>query len=298
MQRFVGKTASDIRNHPMLLTVPEMFFAFLSVFTCLLYMDGVMPDSIPPEMQRLFLLSFLFIGLMRFFRAEGNRYRNPSPALRRLDFTAAAICAVSCVLLLFRSDPDMQTWVCRVFLLITLTRRVLSVIQDPRWHNILVNIALAALTVYYTIEVWIPGRTWVGVCDTMLLAAWLSLFDIMTYVFSRVRLELLRKIARETYGAEILFGLVMLIITFSLVLKITENGIQSYRDALWYCFALVTTIGLGDISAVSDLGRIISVILGIYGIIVVALITSIIVNFYGEIKKTGTGQRTDRTGKD
>ena len=294
MQRIAGKTASDIRKHPMLLTVPEMLFAFLSIFTCLLYIDGVMPDDIPPDMQRMFLLSFLFIGLMRFFRAAGNRYRNPSSALRRLDFTAAAVCAVSCVLLLFRSDPVMQTWVCRVFLLMTLARRVLSVIQDPRWHSILVNIALAALTVYYTIELWIPGSTWVGVCDTMLLAAWLSLFDIMTYVFSRVRLELLRKIARETYGAEILFGLVMLIITFSLVLKITENGIQSYRDALWYCFALVTTIGLGDISAVSDLGRIISVILGIYGIIVVALITSIIVNFYGEIKKTKASEETDK----
>ena len=294
MQRFVGKTASDIRKHPMLLTVPEMLFAFLSIFTCLLYIDGVMPDNIPPEMQRLFLLSFLFVGLMRLFRAAGNRYRSPSPAMRWLDFTAAAVCAVSCVLLLFRSDPVMQTWVCRVFLLMTLARRVLSVIQDPRWHSILVNIALAALTVYYTIELWIPGSTWVGVCDTMLLAAWLSLFDIMTYVFSRVRLELLRKIARETYGAEILFGLVMLIITFSLVLKITENGIQSYRDALWYCFALVTTIGLGDISAVSDLGRIISVILGIYGIIVVALITSIIVNFYGEIKKTKASEETDK----
>ena len=294
MQRIVGKTASDIRKHPMLLIVPEMLFAFLSIFTCLLYIDGVKPDDIPPDMQRMFLLSFLFIGLMQFFRAAGNRYRNPSSALRRLDFTAAAVCAVSCVLLLFRSDPVMQTWVCRVFLLMTLARRVLSVIQDPRWHSILVNIALAALTVYYTIELWIPGSTWVGVCDTMLLAAWLSLFDIMTYVFSRVRLELLRKIARETYGAEILFGLVMLIITFSLVLKITENGIQSYRDALWYCFALVTTIGLGDISAVSDLGRIISVILGIYGIIVVALITSIIVNFYGEIKKTKASEETDK----
>ena len=31
--------------------------------------------------------------------------------------------------------------------------------------------------------------------------------------------------------------------------------------------------------------RLLSVILGIYGIIVVALITSIIVNFYGEMKK-------------
>lgn len=32
-------------------------------------------------------------------------------------------------------------------------------------------------------------------------------------------------------------------------------------------------------------GRILSVILGIYGIVAVALITSIIVNYYGEMKK-------------
>ena len=38
-------------------------------------------------------------------------------------------------------------------------------------------------------------------------------------------------------------------------------------------------------SATSLEGRIISVILGAYGIVVVALITSIIVNFYGEMKK-------------
>ena len=41
-------------------------------------------------------------------------------------------------------------------------------------------------------------------------------------------------------------------------------------------------------TAVSTIGRILSVILGVYGIIVVALITSIIVNFYGEMKKTGS----------
>ena len=58
----------------------------------------------------------------------------------------------------------------------------------------------------------------------------------------------------------------------------------TYGDALWYCFAVVTTIGFGDFSAIRPLTRILSVILGIYGIIVVALITSIIVNFYNEVK--------------
>ena len=58
-------------------------------------------------------------------------------------------------------------------------------------------------------------------------------------------------------------------------------------------FESVKITGLSDIgktvkaliTAVTDLGRTMSVVLGIYGIIVVALITSIIVNFYGEIKK-------------
>ena len=55
-------------------------------------------------------------------------------------------------------------------------------------------------------------------------------------------------------------------------------------DGLWYCFAIVTTIGFGDLTVTGTLSRILSVILGIYGIIVVSLITSIIVNFYNEVK--------------
>lgn len=60
--------------------------------------------------------------------------------------------------------------------------------------------------------------------------------------------------------------------------------IPTFGDALWYSFAVVTTIGFGDITAVTVPGRVISVILGLYGLIVVALITSIIVNFYTETK--------------
>ena len=48
----------------------------------------------------------------------------------------------------------------------------------------------------------------------------------------------------------------------------------------------MTTIGFGDMTATSAIGRILTVIMGVYGIIVVALITSIIVNFYGEMKKS------------
>ena len=67
-----------------------------------------------------------------------------------------------------------------------------------------------------------------------------------------------------------------------ILMMIGEPQITNFGDGLWYCFAVVTTIGFGDIAAQTLIGRIVTVVLGLYGLIVVALITSIIVNFYNE----------------
>ena len=111
--------------------------------------------------------------------------------------------------------------------------------------------------------------------------------------FSQVKLDVLSRIIRKTYAVEILFGMLLLITAFSIVLPNFELNINTFGDALWYCFAIVTTIGFGDITAVTIPGRIISVILGLYGLIVVALITSIIVNFYSETKNAGDENPAD-----
>jgi hypothetical protein len=118
-------------------------------------------------------------------------------------------------------------------------------------------------------------------------------YYIAQIAFSRIKMDVLRKIVRKTYAAEILFGMLMLIIAFSIVLPQFDSGIPSFADALWYCFAIVTTIGFGDFAAATLPGRVISVVLGLYGIIVVALITSIIVNFYNETKDSGEADETE-----
>ena len=87
--------------------------------------------------------------------------------------------------------------------------------------------------------------------------------------------------------------MLLLITAFSIVLPNFELNIATFGDALWYCFAIVTTIGFGDITAVTIPGRIISVILGLYGLFVVALLTSIIVNFYSETKDAGDENPAD-----
>lgn len=79
-----------------------------------------------------------------------------------------------------------------------------------------------------------------------------------------------------------LLGLLGLIAVASLGLTKVEPSMTNFPDAIWYCFAVVTTIGFGYFYTVIPIGRVITVVLGIYGIIVVSVITSIIVNFYDE----------------
>ena len=112
-----------------------------------------------------------------------------------------------------------------------------------------------------------------------------SLFSVIAESFAKIHFATLKDIVKKTFAVEILSGLIFLIVAFSLVFYILEG--VPYLDALWYCFAVVTTIGFGDVVVKSVLARILSVILGLYGIVVVAVITSIIVNFYNESKYVG-----------
>lgn len=293
-----SKPAGRTKEHPMILTVPEMVFTFLSIPFCIMSSYGLATGS-ADEFVKTLQLACLMIGLMRLFRALGNRYRKPSPALKGLDLAAAGIMVISVILLQLKKQfPEADAWVCKLFVVIVLAGRILSIIQMPKRANILQNIVLAGFVVFMTFNLWNKDTCFLGEGSALTLAAYMSLINIMSFAFSHIRLDLLQNIVRRTYAAEILFGLLMLILSSSWILVFMEEGIASYKDALWYCFALVTTIGFGDITAVTDLGRTVSVILGIYGIIVVALITSIIVNFYGEIKKSRPGDEAGSENTD
>ena len=92
-------------------------------------------------------------------------------------------------------------------------------------------------------------------------------------------------VIRKSLVDEIVLGLLILVLLCSIYFTIIEPNITSYVDALWYSFAVITTIGFGDVYVVTTFGRILSVILGISGIAVVAVFTSVIVNFYNEMNK-------------
>ena len=233
----------------------------------------------------------MLLSLTNLLRAIARRYRNRIPERRRLDFIFSGVflaCAVA--IFIWPTLPVMAITGC-VFMLSLIPGRVFAILQNRRWFNIVLNVAFILLVLFSMWDLWADAETQVFfIVVVMLVIALLSLIRIMSVTFARMRLDLLRNIVQKTYAAEIIFGLLLLIASFSFVLMYTdtESFKGEYTNALWYCFAVVTTIGFGDMTAVSTIGRVLSVILGVYGIVVVALITSIIVNFFGEMKKSNS----------
>ena len=62
-----------------------------------------------------------------------------------------------------------------------------------------------------------------------------------------------------------------------------DPGINSYGDALWYCYAVISTAGFGDVVVTTTITKIISLLVTIYSTLVIAIVTGVVVNFYTEV---------------
>jgi hypothetical protein len=171
-------------------------------------------------------------------------------------------------------------------LLAILTNRILAATAAKKASVRVLNIILSAATLIAmiaTLALTLSGSI-LPVAIHGILVAGRALIHIIYISFAQMRLGVLRKVIRKTFAAEILMGLLLLIVAFSFVFQTVEPGIKTYFDAVWYCFAVVTTIGFGDIAVTSVLSRTLSIILGVFGIVVVAVITSVVVSFYNEVR--------------
>lgn len=75
-----------------------------------------------------------------------------------------------------------------------------------------------------------------------------------------------------------------LILISSLIMSYIEK--QSFLDALWWSIVTCTTVGYGDISPHSSFGRVIAVILMLFGIGFIGMLTSTITTYFTESIKS------------
>ena len=199
--------------------------------------------------------------------------------------------------------PELVAIICSAYLLTISANRICSNIELRKQRKVFrkifnLLIAFIALGLGLLVMFTMDEATYISsLMMVFVIIIIVSLINILVFAFSSIQMGTLIKIMRKTYVFEVLYGLIVLIVSFSFVFNMFEDGIGSYWDALWYSFAIVTTIGFGDFTAVGGLSRVLSVILGMYGIIVVALITSVVVNFYNEVKTKNDDSTKDSEDK-
>lgn len=97
------------------------------------------------------------------------------------------------------------------------------------------------------------------------------------------KLRILRSVLVRTHTMEILGAYLLFFLLAALAITLAEPGIENYGQGLWYCYAVMSTVGFGDLVAVTLVGRLISVLITLYSLIVIALATGVIVNFYSQL---------------
>jgi hypothetical protein len=260
--------------------IGDMIFSLLTLPSAMGYIEEYFTNPESPDLLSFLTGTFVVMGIARIFRAF--RYRAQS----RLQFIKFLVYGCLMFVCSFSGAVFDQTTSTRIFVVVYLgtliVDRVVSCYLNRGVRNLILNGIAIFLLAWMMVEMYNDIDI---VFIMMIIVVLHALVSILSVSFSRINLRSLANVARETYAAEIIGGLVLLIFAFSYILSFLEPNMGSLKEGLWYCFAIVTTIGFGDITATTTVGRMLSVILGMYGIVVVALITSVIVNYYGEMRR-------------
>ncbi len=233
--------------------------------------------------SRYLLFIFIVLGLSRLVTFFIERTK-----LSFIRFLTLFIFnAVLGIIVMFaRQNPYFYQLVGGLYCMTIIVSRIFKLLQNHSKRSIVINslIILAAILLAIGLFISKDNDTIASpVTVTCTVIAISAFFEVISNATTHMRARVLFKIIVRTYALEIILGLVTLMVGSSIILMIYEKDtIKSFWDGLYHCFATVTTIGFGDFPMVTPIGRAITVILGIYGIVVVAVITSIIVNFYNE----------------
>ena len=97
------------------------------------------------------------------------------------------------------------------------------------------------------------------------------------------KMRVLWSVMRQTKASEILISYLVFVFVDAFFIFLIDPAIHTYGNALWYCCAVIVTAGFGDLVATVTLSKIATVILMIYSVIVIAIVTGVIVNFYSQL---------------
>ena len=106
--------------------------------------------------------------------------------------------------------------------------------------------------------------------------------------------KLILRVLKRTGAIKLLYGYITMFLVISILIMIFEPKINTFFDSLWYCFNVMTTIGFGDVTSVTIVGRVLSIILSIYSILIIAVIPGVLTSYYIESIKLRSNESMEK----
>lgn len=97
------------------------------------------------------------------------------------------------------------------------------------------------------------------------------------------RSRILRSILHETKADKLICSYLIFIALSAAIIWIFEPTIKTYQAALWYCYAVISTAGFGDVVVTTLIPRLISVAITVYSALLIAIVTGVVVNYYTQM---------------
>ena len=99
------------------------------------------------------------------------------------------------------------------------------------------------------------------------------------------------KILQKTGAYKIISGFFSFLLLCAVVIRLIEPEVKTFGEALWYCFATVSTIGFGDITVNTAVSRVLTVLLSAYSVVTLAIFTAVVVNYFQEVITRGQREK-------
>lgn len=96
------------------------------------------------------------------------------------------------------------------------------------------------------------------------------------------RFHLFRIVLKRSGVNKVALGFLATYAICALVVLIAEPGVDTYGDALWFLWAVSLTVGLGDFTAVTVVGRAATVCCSLYALLATAITTAVVVDYFNE----------------
>ena len=99
------------------------------------------------------------------------------------------------------------------------------------------------------------------------------------------RRRILIQILKNSAIYKLVIGYLVAFAVIAFLILLFEPTIRTFGNSLWYCFVSCSTIGFGDMVVTAFIAKVLTVILYIYTVVIIALVTAVITQYFLEIAK-------------